>query len=178
MWKKIIGPTLLVSLLWIILESLTYSYGRKLNAEYERMFEQHLTITRAANEMQASLAKLQSIALRAEEQSGVNLLSEALRYKDGFEQALTAASQATDSSRERSLLQSIWTEFNLYSERIRLWLNNRDAAIGFGAHPGSTESVARVQAITSLTKQLIELDQQRLERSTSEYPRLSKLINY
>jgi two-component system, NtrC family, sensor histidine kinase HydH len=178
MWKKIIGPTLLVSLLWIVLESLTYSYDRKLNAAHEQMFQEHLTITRAANEMQASLAKLQSIALSAEDQSGEYLLTEALRCRAGFEQALTSANQATVSSRERSLIQSIWHEFNLYSDGIGLWLNTRDTKIAFGVHPGSADLVARVQAISSATKQLIEIDQERLERSTDQYPRLSRLINY
>src|SRR5262245_9862702 len=172
MWKKIIGPTLLVSLFWIVLESLTYSYGRKLNAAQERMFEQHLTITRAANEMQASLAKLQSLALRAEEQSGGDLSFEALRYQGEFERSRTAARRATDSAREQSLLSSIGTEFIEYSERFRLWLGTRDTKVGFAVYPGSAESVARVQAITNLTKQLIELDQQRLEHSTDQYPRL------
>jgi signal transduction histidine kinase len=148
-----------------------------LNASHERILEEHLATTRAANEMQASLSKLQLVALKAVEQTDDGLLPEAEKHQEAFERALKAAELAADVP-ERSLVAAIRRESDAYSERIHLWLDPDEAEVAASARPSSTELVGRVQAITGLLKQLIDFDQQHVERSTEQYAQLSELVNY
>jgi signal transduction histidine kinase len=176
MWI-IIGPTLLVSSLWIVVESATYSYSRKLSGAREPTLERHLDATRAADEMQVSLSKLQSVVLNAVEQRSDSLLPEAERYQSVFEHALQQVERESGTSAELSLVAEIRREFAAYSANIRLWLEPPTLEMT-SARPSSAEMSQQAQSIMLLSKQFIEFGQRHVERTNQQYARFNDLITY
>ena len=52
MWKKVIGPTILVSLLWIAGSSITNYYAHRVYEYHSRVLEENVSTIRAAWAMQ------------------------------------------------------------------------------------------------------------------------------
>ena len=65
MWKKVIGPTILVSLLWIAGSSITNHYAHRVYEYHSRVMEENVSTIRAAWAMQDALWRLQAVVMEA-----------------------------------------------------------------------------------------------------------------
>ena len=119
MWKSIIAPAVVVSLCWLIVGGSTSYYLSWQDRALDRVLEENVTSIRAANEMQKTVWRMQSVVLQAARDRS-RIPDETLKELESqFEQSLLAAESEANLTEEQLLVQRIREGFNDYSMRWR-----------------------------------------------------------
>ncbi|MGH7137621.1 MAG: ATP-binding protein, partial [Pirellulales bacterium] len=132
MWKKVVAPTALVSLLWMVASLGTSSVLRRWDQSQTGLLYQNRNVIRAAGAMQENLWRLQATLLEAAEllAKGSALREsfkvEARGVELAFDQALAEASKSTSTSDERTLTDAIGEKFAPYQTFSRQQLARDD----------------------------------------------------
>ncbi|HET6879855.1 MAG TPA: ATP-binding protein [Pirellulales bacterium] len=164
MWKKVVAPTALVSLFWIVVSCGTAHVLNQLDATQTGVLNQNRNVIQAAGAMQENLWRLQATLLEAAEllEKGNKLRerfrSEAERIESQFDQALTLAGQNTSTSEERPLIDAISARFAEYRSFSRSQLAHADLSPEEAAN--SVDAAMRLaRAVAQPCEQLSELAQ-------------------
>ena len=93
MWKKVIGPTILVSVLWIAGSSITNHYAHRVYESHSRVMEENVSTIRAAWAMQDALWRLQSVVMEAAGKEHRETRIEASELESAFQRHLAEAAE-------------------------------------------------------------------------------------
>lgn len=166
MWKKVIAPTALVSLFWIVVSCGTSYILNQLDDQLTGLLNQHRNVIQAAGAMQENLWRLQSTLLEASEllEKGSELrqrfMAEARRVEDAFDQALVRASENISTADEQRLTAAIGDKFAKYRAFSReqfekAELSPEEAAKSVEAAMGLAREVAKpCENLSDLSQQL------------------------
>lgn len=120
MWKKVVAPTVLVSVLWIVVSLGTSLVLRRWDQSQTGLLDQSRNVIRAAGAMQQSLWRLQATLLEAAEllETGRSqrqrFQAEAEGVERDFEQASARAGDNVSTAEEKSLIETINRKFAAY----------------------------------------------------------------
>lgn len=122
MWKKVVGPTLVMTFLWLSISGATTYYIFWLSDSNTRILKENVSSIRASSAMREALRKLQGAvregATTADAQRSAQCFSEIRQFADQFLVAWEAARQSASGSDEIDLVASIAEQFREYRELV------------------------------------------------------------
>jgi signal transduction histidine kinase len=125
MWKKVVAPTALVSLIWALVSCGTSYILGQLDQSQTRLLNKNRNVIQAAGDMEENLWRLQATVLEAAEhlERGGSLReryrTEAQSIERAFDQALARAEENASSTAERDLVRAIDRQFARYGAASR-----------------------------------------------------------
>lgn len=120
MWKKVVAPTVVVSVLWVLVSCGTSWILSRIDGNQTDLLNQNRNVTRAAGIMQEDLWQCQTMLLEAAEhrkQAGElreKFKIEAKQVQDDFDRALALAKGNASTTAEQALIQTISQHFASY----------------------------------------------------------------
>jgi two-component system sensor histidine kinase HydH len=167
MWKKVVGPTLLVSLLWLTISGATNIYIQWVSTSHERLLRENVASIRAAGAMQAVLWRMQAFALEFDADGNGTDRAQLTEVEAEFERALVAAEQAASTSVGLSVLKTIRQRFSLYRDHVHHGLQR---LIGPAPEPfPAAETLQLARAVADPCKELLTDNDRVIQtRSASE----------
>jgi two-component system, NtrC family, sensor histidine kinase HydH len=134
MWKKVVAPTALVSLLWVVVSCGTSYMLAQIDESQTRALYSNRYVIQAAGGMQENLWRMQAVMLEASEHSDRgetiqhDFAAEAREAEEGFTKELTRANDNASTGHERALVRDIRERFAQYGAYSRERLaSDRDA---------------------------------------------------
>lgn len=175
MWKKVVAPTALVSLLWIVFSSATTFYINSLLESHRRLLSENVAAIRAAGVMRSLVWRMQAVTLHAEESSQAEAREEVLELDSRFGALLASTDEIPLAPSERLLAADIRDKYAIFRKHINRRLE--PFSPGSGHQPVDvTETMALARAVSEPCRQLVELNEQLLEEMAGKNGRLSESI--
>ncbi len=185
MWKKVVAPAVLVSILWIAGSSITNYYIQGVYESHARALEENVATIRAGWAMQDALWRLESIVMEAAGRDLPEARSEADELKSVFLQHLEDAERTSVTPEEQVLVNAVRERFAVYRDHIGF-----DAIdLGDGGpqsdpsarpawQPAEKEGTMRLaRAVAQLCRRLTDLNERILAESTARSVRLGRVVN-
>ena len=110
-WKKVMAPTVLLTLLWVLVGGATIYYVNWLYHGHARELAENLTTIQASEAMQDVLWRLQASVLEVAELADGHTQREVAEWETAFDTHLTEAERSTVTPEERTLVTTIRTQF-------------------------------------------------------------------
>jgi len=168
MWKRVIAPIVLISVLWIAVSVPTTIYISWLSDAYARMLVENMSAIRAAGAMQHLLWRLLDATLEPPEKQDSESRATLAELQREFTERLADAQAAAFTAEERLLLERIEKAFEAYTRH----LERRLSAAERGEDPGARldRTIRLTLAVEEPCRQLMELN----ERLVAERAEQSK----
>lgn len=119
MWTKVVAPTILVSVLWIVASGGTTYYINWLFKSHSRVLKENITTIEAAAGIQDVVWRLQALATQAAATHETGLQAEMTKLETEFQQCLSRAQQTAVTPEEQSLVREIGGHFAVYLRQIQ-----------------------------------------------------------
>ena len=133
MWKKVVAPTALVSLLWLAVGGATIYYINWIYHSHARDLSEKFTSIQAADAMQDVLWRLQATVMEVVERADSHTRIEVTDLENAFERHLAEAEAGAITSEEKKFIKDIRDQFSKYR-------NNSPSSPGFGFHSRAKRS--------------------------------------
>lgn len=177
MWKKVIAPTMLVSLLWVIVGGATMWYVDWLYESHTRVLSENVASIRAAASMHDVLWKMQILVMQAGISPKEEALSTLTDLKRAFEKCLQTAEESAFTVEEQTVVKAIQLQFDLYCEHIQRRLLAESPDKLKNELNTSDETITLGRAVAQPCQQLLELNERMLTDSVRRNSRLMHLVN-
>jgi two-component system, NtrC family, sensor histidine kinase HydH len=179
MWKKVVGPTVLVSLLWIAGSSISNYYMHRAYDYHLRALDENVATIRAAWAMEAAIWRLQVIAVEATGKDERESRAEAAELEAAFQQHLEEAQRTSFTSQEQVLVTAIREHFSVYRDHVEVRLKPAGLAGLLTSPAADKEKTIRLaRAVAEPCRQLAEINDRMLADATTRSARLSALVNW
>lgn len=182
MWKKVVAPTALVSLFWIVVSCGTSYVLNRVDDSQTTLLYQNRDVIQAAGGMQENLWRLQAALLEAAEllEEGVvpreKVEPEMRRVEAAFQAALGRAAENASTADEKSLVAAIargFDEYRAFSHQ-QLSLGGRSPA----AAASSIEAAMRLaRGVARPCEELSQLAQQLTTDALERRDRLRRRVD-
>ena len=178
MWKRVIGPTILVSVLWIAGSTITNHYVHIVYEYHTKVIEQNVSTIRAAWAMQDALWRLQAVVVEAPGKDQRETRIEASELESTFQRHLEDAQKTSFSPDEKSFVKAAQEHFSVYRDHLEDRLRPSGEATVPAPSSGETEKTIRLaRAVAEPCRQLVALDERILADSTVRSTHLSAMVN-
>jgi two-component system, NtrC family, sensor histidine kinase HydH len=178
MWKKVIWPTILVSLLWIAGSTITNHYVHRVYEYHSRVLEENVSTIRAAWAMQDTLWRLQAAVAEATGKEQRETRIEATELESAFQRHLEDAEKSSFTPQEKALVKAVREHFAVYRDHVEVRLKPSGLASLLTPLSGEKEKTIRLaRAVAEPCRQLVELNERILADSTLQSARLSTVVN-
>ena len=179
MWKKVMAPTILVSLLWIIGTVITNHYGQMVAESHTRVLEEDVTTIRAAWAMQDSLWRLQAVVMEAAGKDHRETRIEASELESTFQRHLEEADRTSFTPEEKVQAKAAQEHFAVYRDHIEARLKSSGLAGLRTPQSADEEKTIRLaRAVAEPCRQLVELNERMLADSTLQSARLRTAVRF
>ncbi len=175
MWKKVVAPTALVSLLWITASLGTTYYLNWLYATHQRDLSDTLTTIQAAAGMQDAVWRIQAVVLEAAATGRSGPRAEIALLESDFRQYLDKAEKTSSSFEEHELVRMIRRQFSLYQEEVHRRLQP-SRAIGFPPSQSVDETLTLAEAVTEPCKRFLSVNERLLAESNLRVARFATSV--
>lgn len=165
MWKKVLGPTLLVIICWLSLSGFTTYYIEWLYDSQERILRENVAAIRASGTMQRIVWRMQAFVFNAQHERSepTEEQNPTLGDLEGeFERALVAAEQALPKGDEEPLVRTIRDQYTIYRDHIRRGLHNSVSRFP------SRETLLLARAVVEPCRELL-LENERMVEQSIDY---------
>jgi two-component system sensor histidine kinase HydH len=182
MWKKVIAPTALVSLLWIIVSCGTSYLLDQQDETRTHLLNKNRAVMQAAGAMLENLWRLQATLLESSEhlERGGKLQerfkAEAKRIEGAFERTLAFADENLSTPDERELTRKISANFSQYASAARELLA-KDRLSKQEAAEAVDDAMHLARAVAQPCEDLSELAQQLATGAFERRDRLRGRVN-
>lgn len=182
MWKKVVAPTAVVSLLWVLVSCGTSHILNELDETQTRLLYENRNVIHAAATMQENLWRLHAALLEAAEriEKGGALrrsyLRETGRTEESFDRALILADQNASTIQERELVRAIGDGFALYRSAAREQLSHVSGSPEEAAQ-AIDEAMRLARAVAQPCDELSELAQRLTSEAFQRRDRLRAKVN-
>ena len=170
MWRKVVGATALVCLLWLVVGGATIYY---IHGQYEahiRDLAGTLTTIRATDAMQDVLWRLQATVMEVAEQADSHTRFEVTELEGAFQRHLREVESDSTAPESRDWVREIREQFSLYRDHIQQRLEARTQS---GSQPPAQFELARLaHAVAEPCQHLLEIQEQRIVDATHQRSRL------
>jgi two-component system, NtrC family, sensor histidine kinase HydH len=169
LWRKLVTPTVAVSLLWLGVGGATIYYLDWLYDSHSRDLAENFTTIQAADAMQDVLWQLQATTIEVAERADSHTRTEVAELELTFEGHLaTAAGSATPEA--RALVAAIREQFSEYRQRIHTRLNRKSSQET--EEVLATELSRSAHSIAQSCKSLLKIQEALIAESTAQRGRL------
>jgi two-component system, NtrC family, sensor histidine kinase HydH len=170
MWKTVVTPTALVSLLWLAVGSATLYYMNWVYQSHARELAENFTTIQAADSMQDVLWRLQATAMEVVERADSHTRIEVTELEEAFAAHLAEAEAGCATPEARSLIKTIRDQFARYRQYIHRRLDLPSTVGSPG--PPSVEMAQFAHTIAESCKSLLRVQEQLVAESTAQRSRL------
>ncbi len=118
MWKRMVTPTALVSLLWLAVGGATIWYMNWVYHSHVRGLEENFSTIQAADSMQDVLWRLQATAIEVAERADSHTRIEVTELEQAFEENLAQAEAGSTTPEAQLLITAIHDQFDRYREYV------------------------------------------------------------
>jgi two-component system, NtrC family, sensor histidine kinase HydH len=161
MWKSIIALAVVVSLCWLVAGGATSYYLTWQDRALDRVLAENVVSIRAANEMEATVWRMQSVVLEAARNRSRVPDETLTKLESQFEQSLRHAESAAKVTEEKPLVRRIREEFADYSARWR-----RTSPDVIANEMALAELLPLAPKITEPCEQLMQLNEKLMENAS------------
>ena len=178
MWKKVVAPTVLVSLLWLVGSGITTYYLQQVYASHASALSENVTTIRAAWAMLDALWQLQVVVVEAPGKEPRETQIEAAERQADFEQHLREAEDTAYTPEEHDQIKAVREHFSLYRDHIQERLRPTgltDLLVPQAAERAKTIRLAR--GVADPCRQLLALNERMLANAQERSTRLGSLVN-
>lgn len=172
MWKKVVAPTALVSVLWVGVSLGTTFYINWLYQTHQRDLSETLATIRAAAGMQDVVWRIQAVVLEAAATGRVGPRMEIAVLEGDFEQYLEKAERTSSSFEEHQLTRLIRHQFSLYRDEVHRRLEP-GKAVGSATGQSVDETLALAEAVAEPCKRFLAVNERLLAESNLRVARFA-----
>jgi signal transduction histidine kinase len=180
MWKKVVGPTLLVIVIWLTLSSFTTYYIEWLCMSQDRILQENVATIRASATMQKVLWRMQAFAYNSRHQQ-LELRDEQqptlADLEAEFERALAAAERAVSHGADEPLLRKIREQYGLYREHLGRGLQHSANGRGSPRFP-SRETLHLSRSVIDACRKLTIENERMVEQSVISRAQIAHSVFY
>ncbi len=178
MWKKVIWPTILVSVLWIAGSSITNYYVHRIYEYHSSILEENVATIRAAWAMQDALWRLQATVMEATGKERRETRIEANELESAFQRHLEEAKRTSFTPEEDALVKAVADHFAVYRDHVESQLKP-PGIVGLltAQKPDKEKTIRLARAVAEPCRELVELNDRILAESTRQSDRLSTMAN-
>ena len=178
MWKKVVTPIILVSLLWVMGSSISTYFIHLVSASHAKILRENVATIRAAWAMRDALRRLQVIVVESAGKEVRESQVEAEELEALFERRLLEAEQVCFTEEERTLAKAIREHFAIYRDHIQPQLQPPGLTELLLPQTAEKEKTIRLaRAVAEPCRQLLALNERMLTDSMTQSARLSHLVN-
>lgn len=174
MWKKVVAPTVLVSMLWVAVSGATTYYIHWLTENHARILTENVSTIHAAAKLQEALWKVHAEFL-ADAQSTRSSSADRWNALEGNFMAALAEAEATETTtREHELVIEIRDRFFRYRDYVR----QRAVAAGSDSRRSNSpdEATRLALAVVEPCQDLLKFNQQLIAASRNSPKHLETYI--
>jgi signal transduction histidine kinase len=177
MWKKIVGPVVLVGLLWMAGGAFTTYYIMWLQGSLTRMLRESMSIMRKSGEMEAALWRLHSSVTEAGRYGRASLPADGVEAELVMERNLEALQRRLSTDDERQQAALIADKFAQYRSLVRQVFSQAESD-GTGPMPTAIDETTYLAAsVSTECKDFSLLEQRLLTESIDRHARLTNGVN-
>ncbi|HEV3342432.1 MAG TPA: ATP-binding protein, partial [Pirellulales bacterium] len=182
MWKKVVGPTALVSLLWVVVSCGSWYVLNRFDEAQTSLLYQSRNMIQAAGAMEENLWRLQAALLEAadylqkEPTLHEKLKTETRGVEQAFDEALRRADENISTDEERTLVAAINEKFASYRAFARERLA-RDAPSADEASGAAEAAMHLARDVAKPCEELSELAQRLTDEVFQRRDRLRARVN-
>jgi signal transduction histidine kinase len=178
MWKRVVTPAIVVSILWIAGSSISTYYIHRVYESHSRVLAENVSTIRAAWAMQDALWRLHAVVMESGDKERRETRIEATELETAFEQHLTEAEKTSFTPDEQNAIRAVREHFAVYRDHIEARLKPPGLTALLTSQTAEKEKTIRLaRAVAEPCRQLIETNQRMLEESTTRSARLSTWVN-
>jgi signal transduction histidine kinase len=173
MWKKVIAPTLLVCVCWVLVSGVTTYWIYRFSREHDSILTENVASIRAAGRLQESLWRMQAAFVDALEDGPDTPRSDFKNLETQFAAGLAAADAAAVTALEKELVKTMREQFDEYRGLIDISLKNdqRDRAANTAAADQSSELAGR---IAEQCTEYLQINERLMSEATARGARLER----
>ena len=175
MWKKVVAPTALVSLLWLAVGGATIYYLNWVSHSHARDLAENFTTIQAADSMQDVLWRLQATAMEVVERADSHTRMEVAELEEAFEAHLADAEASSATPEAQLLVTAIRGQFGRY----RQYLHRRLDSPPGGSPPGPppVEMARFAHTVADSCQKLLKVHERLIAESTARRSRLRVAVD-
>jgi two-component system, NtrC family, sensor histidine kinase HydH len=178
MWKRIIAPALVVSILWLAGSSISTYYFHRVYESHVRVLAENVATIRAAWAMQDALWRLHAVVMEATDKERRETRSEATEMESVFDRHWAEADQSAYTPEEKVLVKAVQDHYIVYRDHIEARLKPQGLSGLLTSQTAEKEKTIRLaRAVAEPCRQLVELNEKMLADSTARSSQLSTLVN-
>ncbi len=179
MWKRVVAPAIVVSILWIAASSISTYYIHRVYESHSRALTENVATIRAAWAMQDVLWRLQAVVMESPSKEQRETRIEATELESAFERHLTEAEKTSFTPDEQAFVKAVREHFTVYSDQIKARLQPPGLSGLLTSQTAEKEKTIRLaRAVAEPCRQLVELNEKMLAESTTQSTRLSDFVNF
>jgi two-component system, NtrC family, sensor histidine kinase HydH len=178
MWKRIVAPAIVVSILWIAGSSISTYYVHRVYESHSRVLAENVATIRAAWAMQDALWRLHAVVMESTDKDRRETRIEATELEAAFKRHLTEADKTSFTPEEQVSVKAVREHFTVYRDQIETQLQPAGLAGLLTSKTAEKEKTIRLaRAVAEPCRQLVELNERMLADATTRSARLSTLVN-
>jgi two-component system, NtrC family, sensor histidine kinase HydH len=178
MWRKVIGPAILVSLLWAAGSAISTYFVNRVYISHSRVLTENVSTMRASWAMQETLWRIEALVMEAEGKDRRETRIEVTEQEATFQQHLDEAERTCFTPRELTLVKTIREHFAVYRDQVEARLKLAGLAGLLTPQAAANEKTIRLaRTVADPCRQLNEVNEQLLKASTENSLRLSTWVN-
>ncbi len=175
MWTKVVAPTILVSVLWVMVSGGTTYYINWLFKYHARALKENVATIEAAAGIQDVVWRLQALAIKAAATHETELQPRTTQLEAEFQRYFSRAQEAAATAEQQSLVREIGVHFTIYLQTIQGGLakgNSRST----GSWGRLEDTIRLAHSVTQPCEELLEANERLLNESTARGERLSSTV--
>jgi signal transduction histidine kinase len=178
MWKKVIAPAILVSLLWIAGSSITTHYIHQVYESHSQVLDENVATIQAGWAMQETLWQLQAVVMEVAGKERRETRIETEELAADFQRHLDAAESTSYTPEEEALVKAAGKHFAIYRDHIAASLEPPGLADLLTSQAAEKEKTLRLaRAVADPCRQLVEINERILDECRARSARLSGVVN-
>lgn len=178
MWRKVLAPAILVSVLWIAGSGITTYYMQRVYESHARALAENVATIRAGWALQDVLWRLQAVVMEADGKDHRETRIEADELQSAFHRHLEEAERTSFTPEERVLVKAIGEHFAIYRDHIETRLQPPGPPGLPTPQTSEQEKTIRLaRAVAEPCRQLTGLNERILSDSSVRSARLSTMVH-
>lgn len=179
MWKRVVAPAIVVSILWIAGSSISTRYIHRVYESHSRVLAENVATIRAAWAMQDILWRLHAIVMESADKDRRETRIEVSELEAAFERNLIEAEKTSFTPEEQALAKATRDHFAVYQNQIKIhWQPQKLSDLLTSQAAEKEKTIRLARAVAEPCRQLVELNERMLADSTERSTRLSALVNF
>jgi signal transduction histidine kinase len=174
MWKRVIAPTAVVSIIWIAVSAITTYYMKSLYDSHARSVSENLTTIESCWAMRRDIWKLQVAVIEAQADRSQESMDEIKQLEEVFLSDLSAAERTSLTPEEKIIADIIRHNFDKYQAFLDRRVLHQDPKAPTTNQSDQIETLA--SAVTDACRRLSQLNDQLIDQQSAENLRLNNWI--